>query len=480
MNRFAILTGTLVVIAFGRDALPADGWTQFRGPNASGLPTADRPLPDVLSPGENVVWRAELPPGHSSPIVSGGRVYVTAVRDDRLLTIALDTRDGKTIWETEAPYQKLEVIHNIGSFAQSSPATDGERVVSLFGSCGLFCYDINGRPLWSLPLGPFKNEFGVGSSPIIVDDRVILSQDHDVDSFLMAIDKRTGDILWKISRAEFPRNYCTPVIWESSGRKLIVVAATLKVMAYDLQSGAIVWTINGVARIVNMTPVVGDDGMLYVATWTSGADVEDRITPPPFDEVAGNLDANNNGTFELTEVSDPQFKSRFNQFDRDKDGRITRQEYEAMRRIFEEARNVVLAVRPGGEGDITDTHVVWRYNRQMPYVPSPLYYLGKLFLIKNGGILVVLDAKTGLPLKQGRVAATGDYYSSPVAGDGKVYLLSQRGGLTVLAADDGRELSSTDFQEDSYATPAIVDGRIYLRTKNHLYCFGLESGPGDR
>jgi hypothetical protein len=223
-----------------------------------------------------------------------------------------------------------------------------------------------------------------------------------------------------------------------------------------------------------MTPVVGDDGTLYAACWAPGGDETNRISTPPFAEIIGERDADKNGTLAISEVPDGPVKERFTQIDRDKDGQITRDEYESMRQVFEAARNVVLAIKPGGSGDITDTHVLWRYNKQIPYCPTPVYYRGQLFMIRSGGILAVVDAKTGLPLKQGRIGATGEYFSSPVAGGGKVFMINQRGRLTVLEATAGwREISSADFGEDAYASPAIADGRLYVRTNGHLYCFGL-------
>jgi outer membrane protein assembly factor BamB len=363
----------------------------------------------------------------------------------------------------------------IGSYAQPSAATDGERVVTYFGACGLFCYDRDGKLLWSIPMSPVKNEYGAGSSPLIVDDRVLMLKDDDSDSFLMSIDKRTGKVIWKVDRNEFPRNYGTPAIWEVDGRKQIVVAATLRVVAYDFQTGKEIWTVRGIARIVIMTPVVGDDGNLYVATWTPGGDDTDRIVPVPFAELIASGDANGNGLLEPGEIPDGPVKQRFLLIDRDKSGTITREEYESMRNVFTSARNIVLAIKPGGQGDITDTHVLWKYTKYIPYCPTPLYYGGRLFLIKEGGILTILDAASGNALKQGRIQATGGYYSSPVGGDGKVYLLSQKGQATVLSAAEGWPvLSTTDFGEDGFATPAIVDGRIYLRTSGHLYCFGKE------
>ncbi|MFN7768190.1 MAG: PQQ-binding-like beta-propeller repeat protein [Planctomycetaceae bacterium] len=455
--------------------LTADDWPQFRGPAGRGLAVSNRALPSELSPTQNVIWRRELPPGHSSPVVVGDRVYLTGIRDkQKLVTLALDRASGQVVWEREAEFEKLEEIHPTGSHATPTVAADGERVVSFFGSAGLFCHDPQGHLLWQIPLGPFKNDFGSGTSPLIVDDRVILCQDHDTDSFLMSVDKQTGRIVWRIDRGEFPRNYCTPTIWTVNGRKQIVVAATLRIVAYDFETGEEVWTVRGVARIVNMSPCVGADGNLYVATWSPGAEANDRINTPPYDELAAESDQDKNGTLAKNELPDGPAKQRFSQIDRNKDGQISRDEYESMRRVFQQARNVVLAIKPGGRGDITKSHVLWEYTRVIPYCPSPVVYGDHLYLIKNGGILTVLDIHTGKALKEGRIEATGDYYSSPVAGDGKVYLLSQKGQLTVLAARDGwDELSRADFGEDAYATPALVDGRIYLRTANHLYCFGL-------
>jgi outer membrane protein assembly factor BamB len=452
----------------------AGEWSQFRGPNISGRPQTERPLPDKIGPDTSVLWKTPLPPGHSSPAVHGDHIFLTAVRGDKLLTIGLDRRTGAIRWEAIAPHERFDVIHNIGSYAQPSPATDGERVVSHFGACGMFCYDMQGMPLWDIRMAPVANEYGAGSSPIIVGDYVLFLKDDDSDSYLMAVDKRTGRVAWKTDRTEFPRNYCTPAIWEVAGRKQIVVAATLRVVGYDFDTGKELWTVRGIARIVIMSPVVGDDGNLYVAAWTPGGDDNDRIVPIPFDELIAKGDANKNGVLETNEIPDGPVKSRFLLIDRDKSGTVTRAEYESMHAIFTGARNVVLAVKPGGAGDITDTHVLWRYTKHIPYCPSPLYHQGRLYLIKEGGILTVLDAASGDVLKQGRIQATGGYYSSPVAGDGKLYLLSQRGEVTILAAREGfPEISTADFGEDSFATPAIVDGRIYLRTKGHLYCLGL-------
>jgi outer membrane protein assembly factor BamB len=451
----------------------AGSWPQFRGVHSTGLPDSDRKLPADIGPDRHVVWKIDLPPGHSSPVIHGERIYLTVERGKSLLTMGIDRQTGKVLWEAEAPYKQLEKIHGIGSHAQPTPVTDGTRVISYFGSSGMFCYDRDGKLLWHRSMGPFKNDFGAGSSPILVGDYLILNQDHDQDSCLLKIDTRTGKTVWRADRSEFPVGYASPVLWEVDVGKQIVVAGTLRVAGYDFETGEEVWTVRGMARVMNMTPTVGPDGVVYVAGWAAGADASDRFPVPPFDEMIEKYDTNKNGTLEHDELPAGPLKQRFSLIDRDKDGHITKAEYEDMRRIFKTAQNRMIAIKPGGRGDITQSHVLWECKKYLPFVPSPLYYKGRLFLVKDGGLVSSLDAQTGKPAKQERVSGTGDYYSSPVGGDGKVYLVDRRGVMTVIGAEaEWKVLATAHFDEEVYATPAIVDGRIYVRTTGHLYCFG--------
>ena len=451
-------------------------WPQFRGPGGACVAVGTGKLPAEIGPDENVLWKVALPPGHSSPVVWGKGIFVTAVRDQKLLTMGLDRATGKTLWEAEAPYEKLEKIHQIGSHAQPTPATDGERVVTFFGSFGLLCYDTAGKELWRHPLGPFKNILGAGSSPIIAGNLVLLNQDHDIDSFLIAVDKYTGKTVWKVDRSEFPVSYATPVIVEVDGRKQVIINGSLRIVGYDLEDGKELWTVNGMSRAVHMTPTIGPDGTIYAAGWTSGGDDNDRFDVPSFDDMLAKYDTNKNGTLELEELPDGPIKQRFSMLDRDKDGHVTRAEYDFLRRVFDKAMNRMIAIKPGGKGDVSESHVLWSQRKNLPVVASPLLYQGQFFLIKTGGILNVLDAKTGKSRFTERMPnAGGDYYSSPVGGDGKVYCLNERGNLTVVSAEpDWKVLHRGRFEEDVYATPAIVDGKIYLRTVGHLYCFGIK------
>ncbi|MCC6421063.1 MAG: PQQ-binding-like beta-propeller repeat protein [Gemmataceae bacterium] len=469
----ANVVGSVVLglLTLGAGVRAAD-WPQFRGPGGSGRPADDAPLPAELGPNTNVIWKTALPPGHSSPVVVGDRVYLTAVRAKRLVTLALDRRNGKILWEVEAPARELEKVHKIGSRAQPTPAADRECVVSFFGSAGLFCHDTAGKLLWHLPLGPFNNDFGAGSSPILVGDWVLLSQDHDEDSFLLAVEKRTGKTVWKTDRSEFLRGFCTPVIWDGGDRKQVVVAGTLRVAGYDLQTGKEVWTARGIARTICATPAVGD-GRLYVSGWAAGGDPGAAIAVESFDDAVKTRDKNGNGRLERNELIGHPFGERFTQVDTNRDATVLRAEYDRFRELFQKGRNAVLAINPGGKGDVTASHVAWANTRQVPFCASPLFHGGLVYTVKDGGLLACLDPRNGKPLKFGRLPGDGSYYSSPVAGDGKIYLLSVSGTLSVVRAGrDWEVMSSSDFEEPVYATPALADGRIYLRTTGHLYCFG--------
>ncbi|MSQ93534.1 MAG: pyrrolo-quinoline quinone [Gemmataceae bacterium] len=469
MNPISTSLLVLCLMASAGDQ-PAGSWSHFRG--QGGIAVGNAVLPVEIGPKQYVVWKSPLPAGLSSPVVHGNQVFVTGVHDKKLVTIGLDFKTGKELWRTEAPHKGLEKIHKIGSQAQSSAATDGTHVVVFFGSAGLFCYDRDGKEKWRVPMGPFKTDFGAATSPLLIDGRVILNQDYDAESVLACYDVKTGEQIWKTDRSEFGVGYASPVIWQVKGKKQIVQAGTLRVVGYDFDTGKEIWTVHGMSRVGNMTPSIGPDNVLYVAGWTAGADPGDLIVVPPFDEMVKKHDTNKNGILEAEEIPKGPIKDRLSQFDRNRDNRIDRAEWESMRNIFAAAKNRMVAIRPGGAGDITKTHVVWEQTKQLPYVSSPLVYNGLIFLAKNGGLISTLDPKTGKSLKYDRIQARGNYYSSPVAGDGKVYLVSQQGELTVISARaDWEVLHSVDFGEDIMATAALVDGRIFLRTAGHLYCF---------
>lgn len=471
--KHALILGSFVSLFVTSVSVFADDAVYFR--RNSGIAAVDeQSLPTKFDSKQGYLWRQELAPGNSTPSVINDHIFLTTYREKekQLATVALDRASGQVLWEKVAPTSEIEPFHAVGSPASATPASDGQRIYSFFGSYGLLCYGLDGNLIWSRRLGPYQDEFGASSSPILVDGKVILNEDHDINSHLMAIDQQTGDVLWKVSRPEFTRSYSTPIVWETGGSKQLVVAGALQLKAYNISDGAELWRVRGLSRILDTTPVTSG-GMLYLATWTPGGDPSERISMEPFPEAIKSYDKNENNKIDKSELPEGAVLQRFFRIDLNQDQALDEAEWNKHARVFEQAQNVAMAVRPGGKGDVTDTHVAWTYRRGLPVCPSPLVYRGTMYMIKDGGILTALDARTGEPLKQGRLPGRGNYYASLVGGDGKVYAVSERGVLSVIrAGGDWKVIADHDFGERIMATPVIADGRIYLRTEKALYCFG--------
>ncbi len=477
---------TLFAAVLLADASSAADWSRFRGPNGGGVSDSSG-LPAAIGPQQNVVWKTALPEGHSSPIVSGDLIFVTAAeggtREDagrekvidaggRLFTIAIRRDNGEILWKREAPRPRMERYQPTNSAASPSPATDGENVYVFFGDFGLLAYSRDGTERWRVPLGPFTNPNGHGSSPIVVDDKVVLICDDDTESYLLAVDKHSGEIAWKAPRREVTRSYTTPAVYvPASGPAEVIVPGAYYLTAYSAETGEKLWWVSGLSWQPKSTPVVA--GELVFANSVEGGGGGAASDTPTFAEMLAKADRDGDGLIDDPEIKavDPSVK-RFEILDLDGDGRLDDRDWEFYR-ARKTSRSRLVAVRPGGRGDVTDTHVSWSLERFLPNVPSPLVYEGVLYLVKDGGILTALDAETGAVLKQGRLTGALDqYYASPVAADGKVYLLSQLGRASVVEAGEEWELLGvSDFEDEAFATPAIVDDRIYLRTKSAMYCF---------
>ncbi|MCH2209909.1 MAG: PQQ-binding-like beta-propeller repeat protein [Fuerstiella sp.] len=467
-----VFTGMLTsLVCFDEFAQAADV-SYFR--HDYGIAQGDAALPEDFGEESGRVWRVPTSSGISSPCVHGNFVFLTTYDEasSELATVALNRETGVTLWKQVAPAQRIEDVHPTGNPAACTPACDGEHVYSFFGSYGLQCFDVSGELIWQRAMGPFQDEFGAASSPILVDDLVILNEDHDVDSVLTAIDKRTGDIRWTTPRDGFTRSYSSPILLETAGERSVVVAGALRLVAYEIATGKPRWWVNGLSRIVDPTPVLAD-GHLFMATWTPGGDSSSRISMGPYAEALNTFDSDQDGLIARSELSEGPVLSRFFRIDLDQDEHLNNSEWDAHARVFELAQNTAMSIRPGGTGDVTASAIEWTYRRGLPTVPSSIVYDGVLYMVKDSGIITTLDATTGDLLKQGRSRGPGNYYASLVAGDGKVYMCSEKGVITVLSA--GREwsiLSSHDFGERIMGTPAIRDGRIYIRTDDAMYCFG--------
>jgi outer membrane protein assembly factor BamB len=382
------------------------------------------------------------------------------------------------VWRRSAPVDQIETFKAPGGPAAATPVTDGRYVYVYFGSYGLLCYDFTGNLVWSLPLPKPITGWGAAASPILADDLLVLKCDQDVDSYLLAVDRRSGSTVWRTKRPRFRRSFGTPIVWRhpSAADRVdeLVVPGALELAAYDLRDGHERWSVRGLPADMCTTPVAGD-GLLFVAAFGPGGSARDRTLLPPFPEALEKYDKDNNARLTRDEVPAGPVTRDYGEVDANKDGWVGEAEWTRAADWFARTENALLAIRPGGHGDVTDTHVLWKQTRSLPYVPSPLYYRGRIYLVKNGGLVACFDAKSGEIRFQGRLPASGTYHTSPTAGDGKIYVASRRGVVMVLeAADNLNVLARNDLQEEISATPALADNKIYVRTSTHLFAFGAQ------
>jgi outer membrane protein assembly factor BamB len=468
---------TFVVAFFCVIKSPADDWSQFRGPNGTGVSNTTS-LPVEFGPGRNVVWKTPLPQGHSSPALSRDRIFMTGFEGNKLFTICVDRKTGKLLWQREVPRNRADRLLKPNNPASPSPVTDGENVYAFFQDFGLISYTKDGKERWKLPLGPFNTFYGMGASPILVGDKVVMPCDQDTNSFLIAVDKNSGRVRWKIDRPWVISGYSTPILYKpKDGPEQIVIPESFQLTAYSIENGEKVWWVRGLACEMKSIPVLDGD-TLYINGWGLPENQPGKqIAIPPFEEVLPKFDADKDGRISMAEGPDVRTKSKdyFAVFDLDKDGYLTAKEWEIYRAIMS-AENGLLSIKLGGRGDMTASNIKWRYQRPVPQVPSTLLYKGVLYMVNDGGVLIAFDPATGNVIKQGRLTGAIDkYFASPVAADDKIYLVSQGGAVSVLkAGGDWQILMVNNLDDECFATPAIADGKIYIRTRSALYCFAKQ------
>jgi outer membrane protein assembly factor BamB len=479
--RFSILISAFLLVTAralsGADIAPPN-WPQFRGPNASGV-AAEATPPVNISPTNGVLWQAEVSASPSSPCVWGNRIFLTTFDDGEFKTLCFDSQTGKPLWSRALKTDKLETFHHReGSPAAPTPATDGQKVVSYFGSFGLVCHDFNGKELWRhpLPLSMSGGGFGTGSSPIIAGNLVVLNRDQDQNSRLLAFYLESGKTAWETPRPEATGSFGTPIVWKNGDAEEIVTPGSVRLNGYDLKTGHERWAFEGVTGYACTTPVVGD-GMLFFAGWAPG---KADAPWPSWERYLEQHDKNKDGVVTFDEFSDSE-REFARGMDVNHDGKITREDWDIIKARTAKSENVLVAIKSGGRGDISQTHAAWKFNRGLPYVASPLFYEGRVYLIRDGGMMSSFDAKTGNQYyTQERLEAPGSYHASPVAADGRIYLVSETGKLTVVKAggDKPEILHQADFGERIVATPALVGDKLYLRTDSKLYAFGAKHSDG--
>jgi len=451
-------------------ALAAADWTQFRGPNGDGI-SPSKGLPERFDAQNNMVWRVPLPPGHSSPVFTSEHIFVTAFEGKLLLTMCLDRSSGKVLWRREAPRDREEYFQQTHGPASPSPVTDGTNVYVFFGDFGLLSYGPDGNERWRLPLGPFNNVNGHGSSPILADGKLVLLADQDTGSYLLAVDSGAGRVLWKTMRPEYTRGYATPAVYRpKNGPPELIVPGSFEVASYALNTGEKLWWVRGMAWQLKCVPLIDGD-RIFVNGWEIGGDQGQRKEIPEFAQILAERDKNKDGRLSPGEMPAGFSAEWFADNDLNHDGYIDRREWQFYQ-VRNAAENCLIAIRGGGRGDVTNTHVLWRYRKALPNTASPLLYQGVIYLVRDG-ILTSLNPASGEVYTQARLAgAPGRYWSSPVAADGRIFTVSEDGKVVVIrAAPEWEIVAINNLDEDTFATPAILDGRIYVRTRAALYCF---------
>lgn len=447
-------------------ATDTNEWLGFRGPNGTGVAEGST-LPTEFGSNKHLVWKTSVPFARSSPVVTANRVFLTASEGDKLITLALDRKTGKLLWRRDVVRARHMPIYKANDPASPSPVSDGKNVFVFFGELGLIAYGPNGNERWRMPLGPFNSFYGMGGSPVLAGNTLVMVCDHRTNSFIIAVDARSGKVLWKKDRTNF-EGYSTPTIYKpKDGPAQVIVLGSRTLDAYSLDKGERLWWVTKVGAYPKGVPVLGTD-MVYVV----GEGGDDPFLPP-FEESLKQSDKDKDQRLHQEEVkANPEAYEHFGWLDANRDGYVDREEYDFVRNSTT-AGHGLTAVRFGGQGDLTSTNVAWQLKKSYPNIPAPLVYRGVMYLMKEGGIVSTVDPVSGEILKMGRTPeALEEYYASPVAADGKVYLVSASGKVTVLKAGAQWEiLAMNELDEEVWATPAIAGRNLYIRTRNALYSF---------
>ena len=431
---YAAVVATAAALATA--SLTAEDWPQFRG-TLAGVGVDHRDLPESWSTTENVRWKLDVPGlGWSSPVVAGDHVFITSVVSSeaqeaprpgfylgdwaaskaphRWMIYDVDFATGKIRWErsvSNAPPGQPKHLKN--SYASETPVTDGERVYVYFGNSGLFAFDMNGSPVWSKPMGPFKtrNNWGAASSPALHGDRIYIVNDNDEQSFVAAFDKRTGRQIWRVDRAE-GTNWSSPFVWENERRTEIVTAGSDRVRSYSTD-GMLLWELKGMSTITIPTPF-SRHGLLFLSSGYIADSARPAYAIRP--GAAGDI-----------------------------------------------------SLKPG---QTSNEFIAWSLPTGASYNPTPLVYGDIYYTLLDRGFMTAHDARTGKEIytRQRITTNASAFTSSPWAYNGKIFAMSEDGDTFVMQAGaEFKVLRTNPLEEMTLATPAVVRGSLLVRTAGKLY-----------
>jgi len=398
-------------------ALFAGDWPGWRGPRGDGS-SDETGIPTRWSKTDNVAWKVAIPgKGHSSPVIWGNRIFVTTCleKDGQRQLLCIDRRDGKVLWTRTVVTTELERKHKLNSFASSTPATDGTYVYVTFYDRPkflIYCYNFEGRLVWTRSPGEFHSVHGFCSPPILYKDLVILNGDQDPkpgdkaktnsEAYIVALDKKTGEERWRANRPNLTRSYCPPVLIDVNGKKQLVMTGSLCVASYDPDTGKQIWIVQGPTEQFVASIVYANDVVFL--------------------------------TYGFPKLG-------------------------------------VMGIKPDGHGDVTKSHVIYNIEKGGGYVPSPIAHGEHFYVVTDNGIAACYDCKSGKNPWRERLGK--HHTASPVSAGGHLYFADDDGITWVLKAGDKFDVVAKNaLEEECYASPAIAQGQMFIRTLNHLYCIG--------
>lgn len=464
MPKTAALGLALLMVSHARGVAEASDWPRFRGPNGTGVGEVSG-LPGELSPA-TARWQLPVPFGHSSPIVVGSTVLLTALEGETLVTIAIHSRAGTERWRRSVPRLRVDAIAPESGPAVTTPVSDGSSIFAFFPEFGLVAYDLEGNERWRHPMPPFESYYGLAGSPVVEGGMLVLVCDQSRDAFIVGIDTATGREVWRQQREVTGESWTTPVVYGANTESAaILVFGTSFLDAYAPRSGERLWRVPGFGFTPVASPVVAGDRLFAVA-----ADQGEQ--PMPTADEMFRSDADRDGRLTAPEMASSPFAGLFGWLDVDGDGFLGRSEYDARRDGLLSPDYGLVAVDLAA----TPPEILWRQRKSLPYIPTPIVYRDILFLIRDGGILTSYDPGSGQVLQQARIEGAIEPFSpSPVAADGRLYLASSDGKIaTVTAQAKWQTVTVSDLDESIFASPAIGDGRLFVRTRTKLYAFGPE------
>lgn len=453
-------------------------WGGFRGANGSGT-AVGAALPAKLDSAEHLLWQVALPKGYSSPVVAGGRVFTTGHEGKKLFTLGFDAATGKELWRAEVEFEGKRPGGN--SYAAPTPATDGERVFALFHHVGMIAYDVAGKELWRNSLGaPYNIPHGLATSPVVHGDSVLLQLDQDGGSALVCLDAATGKERWRTVRDGALHSYATPSIYTpKEGAPQVIVSGSYEVAGYALATGEKLWWLSGTAWQSKAVPLFFEDLCIVSSYMPPSSEFGVPNLGQSFAEALAEKDKDADGQIGIGEWDHDVMKQTWFIWDLNSDEKLDEREYVYLQST-QTAKGGLFAIDLEVEGkplagDVTETHLAWQYDgrRGLSDVVSPVLVDGTVFLLKDGGLLTAIDARTGAVGKQARVGEPDQYFGSPVCADGRMLAASLSGQLSVLSGvAEWEVLSSTAVEGKVWSSPALAGGRIYVRAEGQLYCFG--------